>query len=57
MEKILRTNKLSKIYINKVALNNINIEIEHGRVLGLLGPNGSGKTTTYKNNSWNLKTK
>ena len=31
-----------------IALNKVNIEIRQGELYGLLGPNGSGKTTTIK---------
>ena len=48
METILKTNNLTKIYSSKVALDNINIEIPEGKIVGLLGPNGSGKTTFIK---------
>lgn len=39
---------LCKNYGSKIALNNINLNIERGRIIGLLGPNGSGKTTLIK---------
>ena len=39
---------LQKRYNNKVALNNIFLNVEKGKVLGILGPNGSGKTTLIK---------
>jgi len=34
-----------KVYGDNTALDNMNLEIHEGEVLGLLGPNGSGKTT------------
>lgn len=37
-----------KSYGSKIALNDINLEIEGGKIIGLLGPNGSGKTTLIK---------
>lgn len=43
---ILSINNLSKHYGKIKALDNLNWEIEKGNVYGLLGPNGSGKTTT-----------
>jgi len=46
METILSINNLSKSYGNIKALDNLNLEIERGNIYGILGPNGSGKTTT-----------
>jgi ABC-2 type transport system ATP-binding protein len=40
------TSGLTKIYGTKIALAGINLEIPAGSVYGLVGPNGSGKTTT-----------
>ena len=45
---ILKCTNLSKTYDFENALNNINISIETGKIIGLLGPNGSGKTTFIK---------
>jgi ABC-2 type transport system ATP-binding protein len=51
---IVETRKLTKIYRDfwgrkkKTALNALNLEIRKGEIFGLLGPNGSGKTTTIK---------
>tara|TARA_B100001027_G_C16203691_1_gene301744 strand:+ start:156 stop:887 length:732 start_codon:yes stop_codon:yes gene_type:complete len=38
--------KLTKTYNNYKAVNNISFEIEKNKTVGLLGPNGCGKTTT-----------
>jgi ABC-2 type transport system ATP-binding protein len=48
METVLKVNALKKNYFNKAVLRGINLEIEKGKILGLLGPNGSGKTTFMK---------
>jgi len=44
--EILRTNNLCKNYGKIQALNNLNLVVEKGQIFGILGPNGSGKTTT-----------
>ena len=44
METIVKVNGLTKKYGNLVALDNFNLEVKNGEILGLLGPNGSGKT-------------
>lgn len=48
MEYILSAANLSKNYSGKIALDNVNINLPKGRIVGLLGPNGSGKTTFMK---------
>ena len=45
-EFVIQTHGLTKRYRNVVAVDNLSMEIRRGRVYGLLGPNGSGKTTT-----------
>lgn len=50
---LIETRGLSKIYTlgkdkQVVALNNVTMEIEEGEIFGILGPNGSGKTTCLK---------
>lgn len=45
---ILALRDVSKNYGKKQALNNVNLELEAGQIVGLLGPNGSGKTTMIK---------
>lgn len=44
--KILQINHVSKNYGTLKALDGLELSIEKGQVFGLLGPNGSGKTTT-----------
>lgn len=46
MEYILETYKLSKRYGSVQAVQELSLKIPKGSVFGLLGPNGSGKTTT-----------
>tara|TARA_B100001093_G_scaffold177614_1_gene170233 strand:+ start:807 stop:1541 length:735 start_codon:yes stop_codon:yes gene_type:complete len=38
--------KLSKVYNNKEAVKNISFKIDKNEIIGILGPNGCGKTTT-----------
>jgi len=45
-ETILSINQLSKHYGRIKAVDNLSLDIEKGNVYGILGPNGSGKTTT-----------
>ena len=46
MSNILRINKLTKHFRNLTAVNQLDLSIDSGQVFGILGPNGSGKTTT-----------
>lgn len=43
---VVKVENLVKRYRELVALDHFNLEIEEGEIFGLLGPNGSGKTTT-----------
>ncbi len=45
---ILKTVDLSKSYGSSPALTSLSLELEKGKIIGLLGPNGSGKTTLIK---------
>lgn len=45
-ETVVRIENLVKRYKETLALDHFNLEINEGEVFGLLGPNGSGKTTT-----------
>ena len=42
----LRIDRITKRYGDHVAVSDLSFEIESGCIYGLLGPNGSGKTTT-----------
>lgn len=44
--EILKINNISKSYGKIQAVNNLNLSIQKGETYGILGPNGSGKTTT-----------
>jgi ABC-type multidrug transport system ATPase subunit len=46
MGEILQTSGLRKVYKDTVALQDLSITVKKGQIFGLLGPNGSGKTTT-----------
>lgn len=45
---VLQACGLTKRYGGKTALDTLDLEIPQGRIVGLLGPNGSGKTTFMK---------
>mgnify|MGYP001259087841 CR=1 FL=1 len=44
---ILKLEKLSLKYGRKIILDNMNLQLNSGQILGLLGPNGVGKTTIF----------
>ena len=46
METVLSISNLTKKFGRLTAVNNLNLEVKRGQVFGMLGPNGSGKTTT-----------
>lgn len=48
MAPIVQCMGLTRTYGRKIALNQIYLNLEPGRIIGLLGPNGSGKTTLIK---------
>jgi ABC-2 type transport system ATP-binding protein len=45
---VIAARNLTKRYGKQVAVDNISFEIPAGRIVGLIGPNGSGKTTALK---------
>lgn len=46
MNKVIECNNLTHYYGKKLVYENLNIHLEEGRILGLLGKNGAGKSTT-----------
>jgi len=48
LDLILEIKNLTKLYKNGRGVRDISLTLAPGEVLGLLGPNGSGKTTTMK---------
>ena len=43
---VIEIENLVKKYGDNLAVDNLNLKIEKGRVYGFLGPNGAGKSTT-----------
>ena len=48
MSAVISARGLTKRYGKQLAVDNVSFEIPAGRIIGLIGPNGSGKTTTLK---------
>ncbi len=45
---VIEVKNLTKLYKNNRGIKNVSLTVEKGDILGLLGPNGSGKTTAMK---------
>ena len=48
MNAVVSAKQLRKTYGKQVAVDGVSFDIPAGRIVGLIGPNGSGKTTTLK---------
>lgn len=48
MEKVIEVKNLTKMYRDKIAVDNLTFEVERGTFFGLLGMNGAGKSTTIE---------
>ena len=48
MESIIKVDKVMKKFGSDIALDNVSIEFERGRIYGIVGRNGSGKTVLFK---------
>ena len=46
IKNIIEIKELKKVYNKTIVVNNLNFEIQKGKIIGLLGPNGCGKSTT-----------
>ena len=46
-KSILKLDKISLKFGRKIILDNLNLNLNNGQILGLLGPNGVGKTTIF----------
>ena len=44
VEPAIKTKKLSKVFGNRRAVDNVSIEVPQGAFLSIFGPNGAGKT-------------
>ena len=52
MTNSIQVINLSKSYGLKKAVKKINFTVNENEIIGLLGPNGCGKTTTIGNDTW-----
>lgn len=48
MEELLRTRNLTKIYRRRTVVDGVNLQVHKGEIVGLLGANGAGKTTSFR---------
>ena len=47
MTKILKTENLKKSFSSRTVVNEVNLNLSKGEIVGLLGPNGAGEPTTF----------
>lgn len=48
MEEIIKVSQLCKSYGEKIAVDNLNLSVKQGTVVGILGANGAGKSTSIE---------
>ena len=48
MGELLRTHNLTKSYHRRRVVDGVNLNVERGEIVGLLGANGAGKTTSFR---------
>ena len=48
MDSFIKINGIRKAFANHVALDDVSMDIPRGKVFGLLGPTGAGKTTLIR---------
>ena len=56
MEKIIECDKITHYYGDRLIYADLSFDVEKGKVLGLLGKNGTGKDNHYKHSEWILET-
>lgn len=47
-DNVIQIQQVTKCFGKKVVLNQLNYDIQEGKIYGLIGPSGSGKTTLIK---------
>ncbi len=45
---VIEANRISKMYGEKILIENLNFSLPKGGIVGIVGPNGAGKTTLFK---------
>ena len=55
MDSYFKTDHLAVGYDGRILIDNINIQVEKGKILTLIGPNGAGKSTILKTMTRHLK--
>jgi lipopolysaccharide export system ATP-binding protein len=48
MQELLRTENLTKTYKRRTVVDGVSIQVRQGEIVGLLGANGAGKTTSFR---------